>query len=66
MLTRREDETLTAFTLRRLRAEFLEEAACIVMGEFVDWAATQEPTDAAYNNALMHAAEAIRRSAIEE
>jgi len=58
MLTKRPGEDVTAFTIRRLRAEFMEEAARIVEGLF--------PAYEGSISALMDAAEAIRKSGLGE
>lgn len=64
-LFQKNDETFTAFTVRRMRAEFLEEAAKLVEAETVTPDDNDpDSTDISYNMALTHAAEAIRRAAV--
>ncbi len=55
---RRSDESVTAFTLRRVRNEILEHAARVVLEERVS---EMDSTDVSYNMALTHAAEAVLR-----
>jgi hypothetical protein len=56
---RRDGEELTAFTLRRIRNEIIEECAAIAEAELLsngdNW-----PEDRAYNQAISHAVDAIR------
>ena len=63
-LAKRDDESVTAFTMRQIRAEILEEAATIAEREFVRSAST--PVEVAYNSAIMDVAEALRRAALNE
>jgi hypothetical protein len=63
MLTQRDDENNVQFTIRRIRAEHLEEAASIVLAEAVTPGDPADATDISYNIALDHAAAALRRAA---
>lgn len=61
-LVARDGENPTAFAVRLMRAEVLEEAAKIIQGEMVTEDQPPDPTDVSYNMAIVHAVDALRRA----
>lgn len=55
----RDGETITAFTMRRVRDEIIEECALAVEAEYLN-SETEHPEDKSYDQAIRDAAEAVR------
>lgn len=57
----RPGEDITAFTMRRIRNDIIDECAKAVAAQTVgeDGVPLNDPTDIAYNMAIEHAAEAV-------
>ncbi len=63
IVERHQLETITAFTMRRIRAEIIEECAKVAEAERLT-DNTGMPEDAGYNSAVRHIADAIRAMAV--